>query len=157
MEVFCKTPLIFDERARYIFWIAVGLAAFVEDGRRSLSPAQRGMNEVNGDRRAEQSNGSDCLCWCGQSESYARPNLLNFQPQIWRKKPAFFIVIDWANTKHDVYVIDSQGSSYHGEIEHSTNPIDGFVSDLLSRANSRPLSITLEQFKGSLLHALTLR
>jgi hypothetical protein len=50
---------------------------------------------------------------------------------------AFFVGIDWANSKHDVYVIDSQGSSYHGEIEHSTEAIDGFVSDLLSKANVR--------------------
>lgn len=70
---------------------------------------------------------------------------------------AFFVGIDWANSKHDVYVIDSQGSSYHGEIEHSTEAIDGFVSDLLSKANGRPIAIILEQSKGSLIHALMLR
>lgn len=70
---------------------------------------------------------------------------------------AFFVGIDWANSKHDVYVIDSHGSSYHGEIEHSTEAIDGFVSDLLSKANGRPIAIILEQSKGSLIHALMLR
>jgi transposase len=70
---------------------------------------------------------------------------------------AFFVGIDWANSKHDVYVIDSEGSSYHGEIEHSTEAIDGFVSGLLSKANGRPIAIILEQSKGSLIHALMLR
>jgi len=70
---------------------------------------------------------------------------------------AFFVGIDWANDKHDVAIIDSQGRSSHCAIEHSTEAIDVFVSDLLSKANGLPIAIILEQSKGSLIHALMLR
>jgi transposase len=70
---------------------------------------------------------------------------------------AFFVGIDWANDKHDVAFIDSQGRSSHCVIEHSTESIDAFVSDLQSKANGLPIAIILEQSKGSLIHALMLR
>ena len=70
---------------------------------------------------------------------------------------AFFVGIDWANDKHDISVFDAQGRSFSCTIDHSTEAIDAFVSDLLSKANGLPIAIILEQSKGSLIHALMLR
>ena len=70
---------------------------------------------------------------------------------------AFFVGIDWANDKHDVSLVDANGRSSSCTIDHSTEAIDAFVSDLLSKANGLPIAIILEQSKGSLIHALVLR
>jgi transposase len=70
---------------------------------------------------------------------------------------AFFVGIDWADSKHDVAIATPQGAVKVITIEHSTEAIDAFVSDLLSKANGLPIAIILEQSKGSLIHALMLR
>ena len=70
---------------------------------------------------------------------------------------AFFVGIDWANDKHDVSLVDANGRSSSYTIDHSTEAIDAFVSDLLNKANGLPIAIILEQSKGSLIHALVLR
>lgn len=70
---------------------------------------------------------------------------------------AFFVGIDWANEKHEISVVDAQGRASSCTIDHSTEAIDAFVSDLLNKANGLPIAIILEQSKGSLIHALMLR
>lgn len=70
---------------------------------------------------------------------------------------AFFVGIDWSDAKHDVTIIDDQGHSRHCVIEHSTATIDVWISELLKKADGRPVAIMLEQAKGSLIHALMLR
>ncbi|MCA9190727.1 MAG: transposase [Planctomycetales bacterium] len=61
---------------------------------------------------------------------------------------AFFVGIDWANEKHDISVVDSEGRSSSCTIDHSTEAIDAFVSNLLCKANGLPIAIILEQSKG---------
>jgi len=70
---------------------------------------------------------------------------------------AFYVGIDWADSKHDVAIVTPNGVPKVITIEHSTESIDAFVSDLLSKANGLPIAIILEQSKGSLIHALVLR
>ncbi len=70
---------------------------------------------------------------------------------------AFFVGIDWANDKHDAAVVTPEGKSSYITIDHTTEAIDAFVSDLLNKAEGLPIAIILEQSKGALIHALMLR
>ena len=71
---------------------------------------------------------------------------------------AFFVGIDWADRKHDVAVVDDQGKLESvTEIQHSAEAVEAFVSQLLARAQGRPIAIILEQSKGALINALVLR
>ena len=71
---------------------------------------------------------------------------------------AFFVGIDWADSKHDVAVYSTaKGTNKVFIIEHSTEAIDAFISELLAEAKGAPIAIILEQSKGSLMHALMLR
>lgn len=72
-------------------------------------------------------------------------------------KPSLFIGIDWADKKHDVYVIDQQGNGCHQQIEHSAEAIDQWVAEKLEQAEGRPIAILLEQSRGPLVHALMFR
>lgn len=70
---------------------------------------------------------------------------------------AFFVGIDWADQKHDVCVVDPKGKPSHEIIEHSGEAIDSWVSQILEKANGRPIAIILEQSRGALIHALMFR
>ncbi len=62
---------------------------------------------------------------------------------------AFFIGIDWADKKHDIAVVTEQGKLESLKvIEHSLEAVDAWLSDLLLRANGRPIAIMLEQVQG---------
>ena len=74
------------------------------------------------------------------------------QPQ-----PGLFIGIDWADQKHDCYVIDRNGKGIHQEIKHSPEDIDTWVGEMLKRADGKPIAIMLEQSRGPLVHALMFR
>ena len=58
-------------------------------------------------------------------------------------RPALFIGIDWADTKHDVYTIDQDGNGSHQEIEHSAEAIDKWIAEKLNQADGRPIAILL--------------
>jgi transposase len=77
---------------------------------------------------------------------------MNEQPQ-----PGLFIGIDWADQKHDCYVIDRNGKGIHQEIKHSPEDIDTWVGEMLKRADGKPIAIMLEQSRGPLVHALMFR
>ena len=72
-------------------------------------------------------------------------------------QPGLFIGIDWADQKHDCYVIDRDGKGFHREIAHSPEEIDAWVSEMLNLAGGKPLAIMLEQSRGPLVHALMFR
>jgi transposase len=72
-------------------------------------------------------------------------------------QPALFIGIDWADQKHDCYVIDRQGRGFHREIAHSPESIDTWVAEMLKLAGGKPIAIMLEQSRGALVHALMFR
>jgi transposase len=77
---------------------------------------------------------------------------MNEQPQ-----PGLFIGIDWADQKHDCYVIDRNGKGFHQELKHSPEDIDTWVGEMLKRADGKPIAIMLEQSRGPLVHALMFR
>ena len=52
-------------------------------------------------------------------------------------QPALFIGIDWANDKHDCYVIDRDGKGFHQELTHSAESIDAWVADMLKIADGK--------------------
>ncbi len=39
-------------------------------------------------------------------------------------QPGLFIGMDWADQKHDIYVIDRHGKGVHQVLEHSAENID---------------------------------
>ena len=58
---------------------------------------------------------------------------MNEKPQ-----PGLFIGIDWADQKHDCYVIDRNGKGFHQELKHSPEDIDTWVAEILKRASVMP-------------------
>jgi transposase len=72
-------------------------------------------------------------------------------------QPGLFIGIDWADKKHDCYVIDRDGKGFHQEIAHSPEDIDAWVAEMLQLADGKPIAIMLEQSRGPLVHALMFR
>lgn len=70
---------------------------------------------------------------------------------------AYFVGIDWADQKHDVAVIGPDKRMTHEVIDHSAEAIDAWASQILEKANGRPVAIILEQSKGALIHALMFR
>ena len=72
-------------------------------------------------------------------------------------QPGLFIGIDWADQKHDIYVIDRHGKGFHRELEHSAENIDTWVGEMLKLAGGQPIAIMLEQSRGALIHALMFR
>ncbi len=72
-------------------------------------------------------------------------------------EPGLFIGIDWADQKHDCYVIDRDGKGFHQELKQSPEDIDTWVSEMLRRADGKPIAIMLEQSRGPLVHALMFR
>ena len=78
---------------------------------------------------------------------------MNQQPA----QPGLFIGMDWADQKHDIYVIDRNGKGFHRELEHSAENIDAWVGDMLRLAGGQPIAIMLEQSRGALIYALMFR
>lgn len=72
-------------------------------------------------------------------------------------QPGLFIGIDWADQKHDCYVIDRDGQGFHQELKQSPEDIDTWVGEMLKRADGKPIAIMLEQSRGPLVHALMFR
>ena len=73
------------------------------------------------------------------------------------EQPGLFIGIDWADQKHDCYVIDRNGKGVHQELSHSAEDIDAWVSQMLKLADGKPIAIMLEQARGPLVYALMFR
>jgi transposase len=78
---------------------------------------------------------------------------MNQQPA----QPGLFIGMDWADQKHDVYVIDRNGKGFHRVLEHSAENIEAWVGDMLKLAGGQPIAIMLEQSRGALIYALMFR
>jgi transposase len=72
-------------------------------------------------------------------------------------QPALFVGIDWADQKHDVYVIDRDGKGFHQDLNHSAEDIDAWVAEMLKLAGGRPIAVMLEQSRGALVYALMFR
>ena len=71
--------------------------------------------------------------------------------------PAFFIGIDWADEKHDCYIIDRQGDGRACQLVHSAEAIQEWVAELTEQARGGTIAIMLEQSKGPLVNALAHR
>ena len=74
-----------------------------------------------------------------------------------QSQPGLYIGMDWADQKHDVYVIDRSGKGFYQQIEHSAENIEAWVSEMLKLADGKPIAIMLEQSRGALIHALMFR
>ena len=72
-------------------------------------------------------------------------------------QPGLFIGVDWADQKHDVYIIDRHGKGSHRQIKHSAESIDAWVGEMLKLAGGQPIAIMLEQSRGALIYALMFR
>ncbi len=72
-------------------------------------------------------------------------------------QPGLFIGMDWADQKHDIYVIDRQGKGFHQQLDHSAESINAWVAEMLRIAGGQPIAIMLEQSRGALIYALMFR
>lgn len=72
-------------------------------------------------------------------------------------QPALFIGIDWADQKHDCYVIDCEGQEFHQIIAHSPESIQEWLSEMHKLAGGKPIAIMLEQSRGPLVYSLMFR
>ena len=72
-------------------------------------------------------------------------------------QPGLYIGMDWADQKHDIYVIDREGKESHQQLEHSAESIDAWVAEMLKLAGGQPIAIMLEQSRGALIYALMFR
>ena len=82
---------------------------------------------------------------------------MNEAPGQVHEQPVLFIGIDWADQKHDCYVIDRDGKGSHRTIAHSPEEIDNWVTEMLQLADGKPIAIMLEQSRGALMYALMFR
>src|SRR5205809_3597103 len=68
---------------------------------------------------------------------------------------AAFVVIDWADSKHDV-CLQAAGSAKRAccQLDHTPEAIDAWVITLRTRFNGQPVAVCLELNKGPLVFAL---
>jgi len=79
------------------------------------------------------------------------------KPEQLNDQPGLFIGIDWADQKHDCYVIDRDGKGFHREITHSPEDINIWIGEMLKLAGGKPIAIMLEQSRGPLVYSLMFR
>jgi transposase len=72
-------------------------------------------------------------------------------------QPGLFIGIDWADEKHDCYVVNGDGEGFHQQISHSPEGIDTWIAKMLALADGKPIAIMLEQSRGALVYSLMFR
>ena len=66
---------------------------------------------------------------------------------------AAFIGLDWADEKHDVYLI-ADGKREHCVIAQRAEDLQAWVADLRQRFGGQPIALCLEQSRGGLIYAL---
>ena len=68
---------------------------------------------------------------------------------------AAFVAIDWADRKH-VWCLQAVGSDKResGELEHSPEAVEVWVSQLCQRFANRPIAVAVEQSRGALVFML---
>jgi len=69
-------------------------------------------------------------------------------------QPLVFIGIDWADCKHDVWIIDPRGGREHATVDHDPAAIAEWIVSLHQRFRGHRLLIALEQSRGPLIAAL---
>ena len=68
---------------------------------------------------------------------------------------AVFIGIDWADTKHDVCIVDVRTDKRSAStIEHTPQALDAWVQNLRAKHRSQKIAVCLEQSRGALIFAL---
>ena len=67
-----------------------------------------------------------------------------------QSQPGLFIGIDWADQKHDCYVIDCQGKGFHQELKHSPEEIEAWVAEMLTLADGKPIAILVASLEQGL-------
>ena len=69
---------------------------------------------------------------------------------------AAFIAIDWADQKHDwAMQVPGKNKREHGQLAHTPEAIQTWMSELGKRFGDRPIAVALEQSRGALLFALS--
>lgn len=68
---------------------------------------------------------------------------------------AALVGIDWADSKHDISLIDTQTLRREAaQLRHSPKTIDEWANALRARFNGQPVAVCLEQSRGPLIYAL---
>ena len=68
---------------------------------------------------------------------------------------AALIGIDWADSKHDICLLDpATGRREASQLRHSPKSIDEWASTLRARFGGQKVAVCLEQSRGPLIYAL---
>lgn len=68
---------------------------------------------------------------------------------------AAIIGIDWADQKHDVFIIETETlARQHRVLSHTAETLHAWVAELRQRFGGRKVAVVLEQSKGPLIYAL---
>ncbi len=70
------------------------------------------------------------------------------------QKVALYVGIDWADDKHDCYIIDRNGDATQLVLAHSPDAINSWIAEITAQAGGGKIAILLEQSRGALIHAL---
>lgn len=68
-----------------------------------------------------------------------------------------WIGIDWADQKHDAFVIDLNGDGKRESFEQNTLAIENWLAEKLAMANGKPIAILIEKSSNGIFHALMMR
>ncbi len=68
-----------------------------------------------------------------------------------------WIGIDWADQKHDAYVIDSNGQGQHETFEQSVRGIETWLARKMEQSQGKPIAIIIEKSSNGIFHALMMQ
>lgn len=68
-----------------------------------------------------------------------------------------WIGIDWADQKHDAYVIDLNGNGRHETFVQSAAGIEIWLAEKMEQSRGKPIAILIEKSSNGIFHALMMR
>jgi transposase len=74
-----------------------------------------------------------------------------------QSKFGLFIGIDWADEKHDAYVIDSNGKGSHEKIIQTAEGIEQWLAEKRAQVGNQPIALIYESCRNGFVQALILR
>lgn len=68
-----------------------------------------------------------------------------------------WIGIDWADEKHDAFVITPDGEGQHETFKQTAESIERWLAEKLEQSRGKPIAILIEKSSNGIFHALMLR
>jgi len=68
-----------------------------------------------------------------------------------------WIGLDWADQKHDAYVVDAKGQGQHETFDQKVEAIESWLAEKQQQAQGKKIAILIEKSSNGIFHALMLR